>query len=200
MIDNPRPKIWTTKTYNRLAKIYDLFMRVLFPIGEKGRKRIAEKLEVGSVLDVGCGTGTFLSLASAKGASCFGADLSSGMFRQAKEKAPQASLTRASFYVLPFPSGCFDNVVATNALSGTYIHAGDALAEMLRVCKSGGYVSIAEWPIPEEDTITERIFVKLASLNEDAPKDYVTIFGEFGVKPEIEPLDRHYSIFNVRKG
>jgi ubiquinone/menaquinone biosynthesis C-methylase UbiE len=199
MSDNPRPKVWTTRTYNRLAKIYDLFMRVFFPIGEKGRQRIVEQLQAGSVLDVGCGTGTLLSLASAKASSCFGADLSGGMLHQARVKAPRASLTRASFYALPFPNGCFDNVVATNALSGTFIRTREALVEMLRVCKSGGCVYIAEWPVAQEDTLAERITVKLAGLNEDAPKDYLTIFGELGVKPEVEPLDRHYSIFRVRK-
>lgn len=197
--DSPKPKIWTTKTFDRLSKYYDKFMRVFFPIGEKGRKRIVERLEAGSILDVGCGTGTLLALASQKGLRCFGIDLSKGMLNQAKLKVPEAYLARANFYKMPFPSECFDYVVATNALSGTFIHAKNALAEMIRVCKHGGSVHIAEWPMAHKDTIGERLIVKLASLNEDAPKDYLKIFRELDLESEVEPLDQRYCVFAVRK-
>jgi ubiquinone/menaquinone biosynthesis C-methylase UbiE len=189
MSDDTKPKIWTTKTYNRLSKYYDKFMRIFFPLGEKGRERIVERLEVGSILDVGCGTGTLLALATIKGLRCFGIDLSKGMLNRAKLKVPDAYLARASFYEIPFPSECFDYVVATNALSGTFIHAKDALVEMIRVCKHGGSVHIAEWPKAQKDTIGERLIVKLASLNDDAPKDYPKIFRELGLEYEVEPLD-----------
>ena len=199
MDDSSQPKIWTTKTFDRLSKYYDKFMRVFFPIGEKGRVRIVERLEAGSVLDVGCGTGTLLALASRKGIRCFGVDLSKGMLNQAKPRVPEAYLARASFYELPFPSECFDYVVATNTLSGTFIHAKDALVEMLRVCKQGGSVHIAEWPVAQKNTIGERLIVKLASLNDDAPKDYLKIFRELDLESEIEPLDQRYCVFRVRR-
>jgi ubiquinone/menaquinone biosynthesis C-methylase UbiE len=174
-------------------------MRIFFHIGEKGRVRIVERLEAGSVLDVGCGTGTLLALASLKGLRCFGIDLSMGMLRRATLKVPNVYLTRASFYELPFPSECFDAVVATNALSGTFIHTKDALVEMLRVCKQGGSVHIAEWPVAQKNTITERLILKLASLNDDAPKDYLKIFRELNLKPEVEPLAQRYHVFTVIK-
>lgn len=199
MRDSSQPKIWTTKTFDRLSNYYDKFMRIFFPIGEKGRERIVERLEAGSVLDVGCGTGTLLDLASGKGLRCFGIDLSKGMLTQAKSKVPEAYLARASFYELPFPSECFDYVVATNALSGTFIHEKDALLEMIRVCKQRGSVHIAEWPVAQEDTIGERLIVKLASLNDDAPKDYLTIFRELNLESEVEPLDQRYYVFSVRR-
>lgn len=199
MRDSSQPKIWTTKTFDRLSKYYDKFMRIFFPIGERGRERIVERLEAGSVLDVGCGTGTLLALASIKGLRCFGIDLSRGMLSRAKLKVPNAYLTRASFYELPFPSKCFDDVVATNTLSGTFIHAKDALVEMLRVCKQGGSVHIAEWPVAQKNTIGERLILKLASLNDDAPKDYLKIFQELDLKPEVEPLAQRYYVFRVIK-
>jgi len=141
-----------------------------------------------------------LALASTKGLRCFGVDLSGGMLGRAKVKVPRASLTRGSFYKLPFPSACFDEVVATNALSGTYIDAKDVLAEMVRVCKKGGSVHIAEWPVAQKDTVGERILVKLASLSDDAPKDYLKIFRELGLTPEVEPLDERYYVFRMSKG
>jgi ubiquinone/menaquinone biosynthesis C-methylase UbiE len=199
MSDSPQPKIWKTKTYDRLSKYYDKFMRLFFPIGEKGRESIVERLKTGSVLDVGCGTGTLLALASLKELRCFGVDLSGGMLGQAKIKVPNASLTRGSFYKLPFPSECFDDVVATNALSGTYIDTKGVLVEMIRVCKKGGSVHIAEWPVAQKDSVGERIIVELAKLSDDAPKDYLKIFRELDLKPEVEPLDERYYVFSVRK-
>lgn len=199
MSNGSHPKIWTTKTYDRLSKHYDNFMRLFFPIGEKGRVSIVERLDAGSVLDAGCGTGTLLSLASAKGLRCFGIDLSKGMLNQAKVNAPDAYPSIASFYNIPFPNNYFDYVVATNALSGTFIHAMEAIVEMIRVCRKGGSVLIAEWPAARKETFRERIIVKLASLTEDAPKNYMKIFRDLGLDPELEHLDKRYSIFRVHK-
>ena len=199
MSNGSHPKIWTTKTYDRLSKYYDNFMRLFFPIGEKGRVSIVERLNAGSVLDAGCGTGTLLSLASAKGLRCFGIDLSKGMLNQAKVNAPDAYPSIASFYNIPFPDDCFDYVVATNALSGTFIHAMEAIVEMIRVCRKGGSVLIAEWPTARKETFRESIVVKLASLTEDAPKNYMKIFQDLGLTPEFEHLDKRYSIFKVHK-
>jgi ubiquinone/menaquinone biosynthesis C-methylase UbiE len=174
-------------------------MKLFFPIGEKGRERIVEKLTNGSVLDVACGTGTLLELAKKKGLECYGVDLSEGMLTQAKRKVPKAEFRRASYYEIPYPEGCFDYVIATNALSGDHIDARKVLGEMIRVCRSGGWVYIAEWPKAEKETFEERILVWFASLNDDAPKDYVTIFREMGYEPEIDVLSERYHVYGIRK-
>ena len=41
--------------------------------------------------------------------------------------------------------------------------------------------------------------VWLASLSEDAPKDYQAIFAGLGYKPEVEVLSKRYSIFGIEK-
>ena len=199
MRERSQPKVWTTRTYDRLAKYYDLFMRVCVPVGEKGRERIVERLSAGSVLDVACGTGTLLAMAHEKGLECYGIDLSQGMLNQARAKVPSAELRRASYYEIPYPDGQFDYVVATNAISGTYIDARRVLSEMIRVCKSGGRVYIAEWPKAETETLPERFVVWLASLSDDAPKDYQAIFAGLGYEPEAEVLGKRYYILGIEK-
>ena len=199
MRERPQPKVWTKRTYNGLAKHYDLFMKVSFPVGEKGRERIVERLSTGSVLDVACGTGTLLDMAHEKGLECYGIDNSQGMLNQARDKVPSAELKRASYYEIPYQDGRFDYVVATNALSGTCIDATSVLSEMIRVCKSGGGVYIAEWPKAVTETLIERLMVWLASLSEDSPKDYQAIFAGLGYKPEVEVLSKRYSIFGIEK-
>jgi ubiquinone/menaquinone biosynthesis C-methylase UbiE len=174
-------------------------MKLFFPIGETGREKIVEKLTTGTLLDVACGTGTLLAMAREKGLKCYGVDLSGGMLAQAQRKVPNAEFQRGSFYRLPYAEGSFDQVVATNALSGDAIDAGEALREMVRVCKTGGRIYIAEWPKTDDESITEKIVIWLASLNDDAPKDYFGIFREMGYEPEVDALDKRYHIFAIRK-
>ena len=199
MREHIQPKIWTTKTYDRLAKYYDLFMKIIFYLGEKGRERIVKRLSFGSVLDVACGTGTLLAMAHEKGLECYGIDNSQGMLNRAGVKAPNAVLKKASYYEIPYQDERFDYVVATNALSGTYIDVKRVLSEMIRVCKSGGRIYIAEWPKAKTATLMERFIVWLASLIEDAPKDYLAIFAELGYEPEVEILNKRYHIFGIKK-
>jgi ubiquinone/menaquinone biosynthesis C-methylase UbiE len=193
------PRIWTTKTYDRLSRYYDAFMKYLFPIGEIGRKRIVEKLTSGSVLDVACGTGTLLEMAGKKGLECYGIDLSEGMLAEAKRKVPEAEIRQASYYEIPYSEESFDYGVATKALSGDHIDARKVLIEMTRVCKGGGWVYIAEWPKAEKETVRERLVVWLASLNDDAPKDYLAIFRKMGYEPEVDIFSKRYHVYGIRK-
>jgi ubiquinone/menaquinone biosynthesis C-methylase UbiE len=174
-------------------------MKYLFPIGEIGRKRIVEKLTSGSVLDVACGTGTLLEMAGKKGLECYGIDLSEGMLAEAKRKVPEAEIRQASYYEIPYSEESFDYVVATNALSGDHIDARKVLIEIIRVCKGGGWVYIAEWPKAEKETVRERLVIWLASLNDDAPKDYLAIFRKMGYEPEIDVLSKRYHVYGIRK-
>ena len=199
MSKRTQPRIWTTKTYNRLSRYYDKFMKYFYPIGEKGREKIVEKLTSGSVLDVACGTGTLLEMAKKKGLECYGIDLSEGMLAQAKGKVPDVEVRQASYYEIPYPEERFDYVVATNALSGDFIDARKVLLEMIRVCRSGGWIYIAEWPKAPENTPAERLLVWFASLNDDAPKDYLEIFRKLGYEPEVDVLSERYHVYGIRK-
>jgi ubiquinone/menaquinone biosynthesis C-methylase UbiE len=174
-------------------------MKIFFPIGEKARERIVEKLTSGSVLDVACGTGTLLEMATRKGLKCYGIDISEGMLAQAKRKVPEAEIRQASYYEIPYPEESFDYVVATNALSGDFIDARNVIIEMIRVCRGGGGIYIAEWPKAPKDTFVERLVIWFASLNDDAPKDYLGIFREMGYEPEVDILSKRYHIFGIKK-
>ena len=199
MKERSQPRIWTTKTYNRISRFYDTFMKIFVPIGEKGRERIVKKLATGSVLDVACGTGTLLEMAKIKGLKCFGIDISEGMIAIAKKKVPGAEITLGSYYEIPYLEGMFDHVVATNALSGDSIDARRVLYEMHRVCSSGGWIYIAEWPKAQKDSFVERLVVWFASLADDAPKDYLEIFRELGYVPEVDVLGKRYHVYGIKK-
>jgi ubiquinone/menaquinone biosynthesis C-methylase UbiE len=200
MKQNSQPRIWTTRTYDKFSGIYDLLMKFFYPIGEKGRESIVARIKnTGSILDVACGTGTLLAMARERGLRCYGIDLSRGMLNQARVKVPDAEFSIASYYALPYPDAYFDYVVETNSLSGEFIDARKVIAEMIRVCKRGGEIYLAEWPEALEETRIERLIIKLASLTEDTPKDYTKIFSELGYEPSVEVLNKRYHVFGVKK-
>ena len=41
--------------------------------------------------------------------------------------------------------------------------------------------------------------VWFASLNDDAPKDYIAIFGEMGYEAEVDVLSERYHIYGINK-
>lgn len=94
-----------------------------------------------SVLDVGCGTGTYALELAAAGLKVSGVDISPAMLDLAREKAGASDLG-ISFHLadacnLPFEENTFDAVVSVTALE--FIpEPGAALAEAYRVLKPGG--------------------------------------------------------------
>lgn len=94
-----------------------------------------------AVLDVGCGSGEFLSRLRAIGAEPVGADPAPLMVAAA---SAHADVVLADAEHLPFDSGRFDVVTAVNALQ----FAADtraALTEFARVLAPGGRIAIANW-------------------------------------------------------
>src|SRR4051794_30578683 len=66
-------------------------------------------------LDIGCGSGLFLQLACARGASAEGVDAAAGMLAIARERVPQAGLQQGDVEELPFAGERFDAVSGFNS-------------------------------------------------------------------------------------
>jgi SAM-dependent methyltransferase len=89
------------------------------------------------VLELGCGTGFWLSLLLERGLRVDGLDPSSGMLERAATRAPGARLSLGHAEALPFANDIFDRVCAINA----FHHFEDkarALREAARVLRPGG--------------------------------------------------------------
>jgi ubiquinone/menaquinone biosynthesis C-methylase UbiE len=107
--------------------------------------QLSHQAESGVALfDVGCGTGGFLAAASAKGASCVGADIALRWLVIARSRFRElhchdVMLVCACADHLPFVSNTFDIVVAENLLE----HCRDTtrvLAEFKRIRRASGAV------------------------------------------------------------
>ncbi len=196
--------IWTPGAYDRMAKSYDFFDG-FSPTSDMAKEKIVEGLvkEIGSgsILDIACGTGTLLHKAHSKGFECYGNDLSQGMLDQTQDKVPGVTLTKGSFTDLPYPNNRFDAVVATNAISAVGFDVKKVLGEMVRVCKPGGSIWLAEFGCPLKENWLTRIMTRVAILIGDCPYDFENIFREMGYKPDIEhfAMGGMYQLIHVRK-
>jgi SAM-dependent methyltransferase len=96
------------------------------------------------LLHVGCGTGTALDLAARQGAEVAGLDASVELLKIARDRLPDADLRVADAAELPYDRGCFDQVMAFDAIQ--YIEPpAVAVAELARVTRPGGSVVIGLW-------------------------------------------------------
>ncbi|MFL6056933.1 MAG: class I SAM-dependent methyltransferase [Actinoallomurus sp.] len=96
------------------------------------------------LLHVGCGTGTALSLAAFTGAELAGIDPSPDLLSYARDRLPDADLRAAETTELPYDRGCFDQVMAFDAIQYAASPAA-AVSELARITRPGGIVAIGLW-------------------------------------------------------
>jgi ubiquinone/menaquinone biosynthesis C-methylase UbiE len=104
------------------------------------------------VLDVGCGTGASLERLLRLGfrpANLKGIDLQNECIDQAKALFPNIGFTHGDAAELQFLDGSFDIVIESTLLMSV---AEDSVrrkiaAEMIRVCRPGGYIVLIDWRI-----------------------------------------------------
>ena len=97
-----------------------------------------------SLLDVGCGSGLFSSMAAKQGNSVTGIDASEPLVDQAKQRAPAITFLQGEMESLPFDENTFDVVCGFNSFQ----YAADvkaALTEAKRVLKSDGMLVVMIW-------------------------------------------------------
>ncbi len=126
--------------YDEIAPRYDARYAANQLDGVAGLlRRVAAEAGGGQAraLEVGCGTGHWLSVLEADTRQVFGLDLSAGMLRQARRQAPRAALAQGQAGALPFAGASFDLILCVNALH----HFPDPRAfigEARRLLRPGG--------------------------------------------------------------
>lgn len=100
------------------------------------------------VLDVACGTGNTAIPAARAGAAVTGVDIATNLLEQAKQRAAAENLhpefREGDAEELPFDDGQFD-VVITMFGAMFAPRPERVAAELLRVCKPGGHIAMANW-------------------------------------------------------
>jgi SAM-dependent methyltransferase len=102
-----------------------------------------------TLLDVGCGAGTFASIAAEQNLRVSGIDAASALLDIARERVPDAEFTSGEIEELPFAEGAFDAVTGFNSFQYAARPVA-AVAQAKRVAKKGAPVVILTWGIPEK--------------------------------------------------
>lgn len=100
------------------------------------------------MLDAGCGAGQIAIPAARAGVDVTGIDIASNLIAHARARAAAENLKvrfeEADAEMLPFPDASFDVVVSL--FGAMFAPRPDAVArELIRVCKPGGRVVMANW-------------------------------------------------------
>lgn len=96
------------------------------------------------LLDAGCGSGLFLTMASSLGAKVHGIDAAAGLLKLTKQRIPEGTFLQEDLEEMPFGDNSFNFVTGFNSFQ----YAGDkvsALREARRVVKNGGKIIIGLW-------------------------------------------------------
>jgi demethylmenaquinone methyltransferase / 2-methoxy-6-polyprenyl-1,4-benzoquinol methylase len=135
--------------FDAIAPRYDLVNRVMtFGLDLRWRRQAVHALGIrdGSlVLDVACGTGDLLAVLRAAGHRALGVDLSWGMLRAGHSGCP---LLQADGEALPVADASVDAVTCGYALRNV-AELDALLAEMARVVRPGGRISLLEVAEPD---------------------------------------------------
>ncbi len=93
------------------------------------------------ILEIGCATGILSRYISDSDHDLTGVDISESMIEAAQKNNPEISFHVADVNKLPFETESFDSVISASLLN-IVSDRERALTEMVRVCKSGGTISI----------------------------------------------------------
>lgn len=131
---------WMSGDFGRIAKSY-----------EDGAAEFVARLQIpkgARVLDVACGTGNLAIPAARGGAIVTGLDIAPNLLEQARARAKAEGLNvefqEGDAEGLPYPNASFDFVIT---MFGVMFcpRPEQAAAELLRVCKPGGRIAMANW-------------------------------------------------------
>jgi len=140
--------LFMSSPYDNFAKYYDgWFLGPFLRAHHKQAiKFITPYLKNNSVvLDVGCGTGSFLKQLvkrnKDKNLKVFGIDASAGMIKRAvKKKIPNSNFQVAPAEDLPFPNDYFDLITCVDSFY--YFNQPEFLANCHKCLKQNGYFSL----------------------------------------------------------
>lgn len=111
---------------------------------------------LGTLVDVGTGTGRMIELFGPRASEAIGIDRSSDMLRLARAKLETAgvrsSLRQGDMYALPLGDGSADCIIIHQVLH--YAHApADAIAEAARVLAPGGILLVVDFAAHEREEL-----------------------------------------------
>jgi ubiquinone/menaquinone biosynthesis C-methylase UbiE len=118
---------------------------------EPGALQVLERMQIApgtKMLDVGCGAGQISIPAARAGVAVTGVDIATNLIEQARARAVAEGLSiqfdEGDAEELPYPDASFDTVVSL--IGAMFAPRPERVAaELVRVCRSGGRIIMANW-------------------------------------------------------
>jgi ubiquinone/menaquinone biosynthesis C-methylase UbiE len=133
--------------------------------------KLATGLQAKNILEVGSGTGYWLTLLSQNTSSVFGMDYSMGMLQQAKKGPAPLKLSRGTALELPYRSASFDLLYCVDAIHHFVDHQAFT-KEAHRVLKPGGALAVIGHDPHEEGIGAWYIYTYFDGVYETDKKRY----------------------------
>lgn len=133
--------------YHKSARNYDKYVEPFNTVVRQIGLRMYPPQEGMRVLDVGCGTGTNLSLHHPAGCEVFGIDLSPEMAEMARKKlGDRAEILLGDASHMPYEDNFFDLVTTMMTLHEMPdLIRSKVMSEMIRVLKPNGHMLITDF-------------------------------------------------------
>lgn len=133
--------------YHKSARNYDKYVEPFNTVVRQIGLRMYPPQEGMRVLDVGCGTGTNLSLHHPAGCEVFGIDLSPAMAEMARKKlGDRAEILLGDASHMPYEDNFFDLVTTMMTLHEMPdLIRSKVMSEMIRVLKPNGHMLITDF-------------------------------------------------------
>jgi len=134
---------WMTGDYGRFSRYMERDAEAFF-------RRLPIKPDA-QLLDVGCGAGQLSLIAARAGARVTGCDIASNWLVQARRSAAAEGLSivfeEGDAEALPYADGTFDAVASL--IAAMFAPRPERVAaELIRVCRPGGIIAMANWTGP----------------------------------------------------
>jgi 2-polyprenyl-3-methyl-5-hydroxy-6-metoxy-1,4-benzoquinol methylase len=197
---HPLPELHILEKYYKTSyekgayKLYADAEDIRLKINEWRFAEIAPYLNNGNILDVGCGVGYFLNVASKNNLSTYGTEFSEQAVKKAKEN--HKNIYKGSLEEANFPDSFFDNVTIFDVIEHVMDPTG-TMKEIGRIIKKGGILSLTT---PDFSSWHAKVFGKQWGLI--IPPEHISYFSRITMKKilenngfEILTLQKNYKIF-----
>lgn len=187
-IDNNYTEKYNT-TYTRIAKAYDLFVKVL-PVWKNWITKAIPHIKGPKVLEVSFGTGYLLSQYAHR-FDTSGIDYNQKMLEIAQknllDKGIKANLRKGNVEALPYEQDSFDCIVNTMAFTG-YPNAHKAMSELYRVLKPGGRLVMVDINFPKNRNPLGTLLTRFWIAAGDIVRNMDEVFSSFDLDYTSEEI------------
>ncbi|MCL2565838.1 MAG: class I SAM-dependent methyltransferase [Defluviitaleaceae bacterium] len=154
-----------------------------------------------SVLDIGCGNGTFLMrMAKLKNIVGYGIDISPKMIENAKELSPSFNFAVSDCENIPFSDNSMD-IITVCAAHHHFPNIGAFAKEANRLIRGGGSIYIVDFYLPIPFGYFTNVFAPL-SVEHDVQyysiKELVNIFSSVGFRKVRKIKKGHIQIVSLK--